>query len=97
MLLCKCLKCQLKHCVDDAHSCFTILQKYNQFCIPDQWDSTSLVPRPINGPGYEARTVHAGFIAPTSPEMQLFMADYTELKQLETRPVRRLDCDSKHK
>ena len=42
-------------------------------------------------------TVHAGFIAPTSPEMQLFMAGYTELKQLETRPVRRLDCDSKHK
>ena len=35
-------------------------------------------------------TVHAGFIgtlhAPTSPEMQLFMTGYTELKQLETGP-----------
>ena len=56
----------LKHCVDGAHSYFTIQQKYNQFCIQDQGDSTC--------------RFYWNF-APTSLEMQLFMAGYTELKQ----------------
>ena len=66
LLLCECRLEVLKHCVDGAHSYFTIQQKYNQFCIPDQGDSTC--------------RFYWNF-APTSPEMQLFMAGYTELKQ----------------